>query len=135
MTKLRVLLLVLPALAQLWAQPVDPDFYSGIRWRLVGPFRGGKATMVSGIPANPAVYYMGTAGSGVWKTVDGGQVWTSVSDSVQLPASARSPSRRRAPRPSTPAPAPRTPPAFTALTTAGDIGIWSHCRDTVSLPS
>src|ERR1039458_4349797 len=84
MTKLRVLLLVLPALAQLWAQPVDPDFYSGIRWRLVGPFRGGKATMASGIPGNPAVYYMGTAGSGVWKTVDGGQVWTCVSDAMRL---------------------------------------------------
>jgi photosystem II stability/assembly factor-like uncharacterized protein len=84
MTKLHVLLFAFPALAPLWAQPVDPDFYSGIRWRLVGPFRGGKATMVSGIPGDPAVYYMGTAGSGVWKTVDGGQVWTCVSDSVRL---------------------------------------------------
>jgi hypothetical protein len=81
--KLRALLLALP-LASLWAQTVDPNFYSGIRWRLVGPFRGGKATMVSGAPGNPALYYMGTAGSGVWKTVDGGQVWTCVSDSVRL---------------------------------------------------
>jgi len=40
--------------------------------------------MVSGVPGNPAVYYMGTAGSGVWKTVDGGQVWECVSDSVKL---------------------------------------------------
>jgi photosystem II stability/assembly factor-like uncharacterized protein len=84
MINLRALLLALPALAPIWAQPVDPDFYSGMRWRLIGPFRGGKATMVSGAPGNPAVYYMGTAGSGVWKTVDGGQVWTCVSDSVRL---------------------------------------------------
>jgi photosystem II stability/assembly factor-like uncharacterized protein len=40
--------------------------------------------MVAGIPGNPAVYYMATAGSGVWKTVDGGQVWNCVSDSVRL---------------------------------------------------
>ena len=84
MMKLRALLLVLPALASLWAQPVDPNLYDGIRWRLIGPFRGGKATMVSGVPGDPAVYYMGTAGSGVWKTVDGGQVWTCVSDGMRL---------------------------------------------------
>jgi photosystem II stability/assembly factor-like uncharacterized protein len=84
MTKLRTLLLVLPALAPLRAQPVDPNLYAGIRWRLIGPFRGGKATMVSGVPGNPAVYYMGTAGSGVWKTVDGGQAWSCVSDSLRL---------------------------------------------------
>jgi len=82
--KLRTLLLALPALAPLWAQTVDPNFYSNIRWRLIGPFRGGKATMVSGVPGNPAIYYMGTAGSGVWKTVDGGQVWSCVSDSIRL---------------------------------------------------
>ena len=40
--------------------------------------------MASGVPGNPAVYYFGTAGSGVWKTVDGGQVWTCVSDSIRL---------------------------------------------------
>ncbi|HEV1286402.1 MAG TPA: hypothetical protein VNU44_13870, partial [Bryobacteraceae bacterium] len=66
------------------AQQVDPDLYAGLRWRLIGPFRGGKSTMVSGVPGNPAIYYMATAGSGVWKTVDGGQVWTCVSDSVHL---------------------------------------------------
>jgi len=42
--------------------------------------------MVSGVPGNPAVYYMATAGSGVWKTVDGGQVWACVSDSLRLTA-------------------------------------------------
>lgn len=66
------------------AQTVDTDLYAALRWRLLGPFRGGKSTMVSGVPGNPAVYYMATAGSGVWKTVDGGQVWTCVSDSVHL---------------------------------------------------
>ncbi len=84
MKKLRPLLALFVLACALPAQSVDPNLYAGIRWRLVGPFRGGKATMVSGVPGNPAVYYMGTAGSGVWKTVDGGQVWTCVSDSVRL---------------------------------------------------
>jgi photosystem II stability/assembly factor-like uncharacterized protein len=63
---------------------VDPSLYEGMRWRLIGPFRGGKATMAVGVPGNPAIYYFGTAGSGVWKTDDGGQVWNCVSDSVRL---------------------------------------------------
>ncbi len=84
MTKLRIFLLALLTAASAFAQPVDPNLYAGLRWRLIGPFRGGKATMASGVPGNPAVYYFGTAGSGVWKTVDGGQVWTCVSDSVRL---------------------------------------------------
>src|ERR1700689_4836848 len=86
MHKFRILLLAFLAAAPaaLPAQPVDPNLYAGVRWRLIGPFRGGKATMASGVPGNPAVYYFGTAGSGVWKTVDGGQVWNCVSDSLRL---------------------------------------------------
>ncbi len=53
--------LVCPAPAQTPAG-IDPGLYAGMRWRLVGPFRGGKATMASGVPGNPAVYYFGTAG-------------------------------------------------------------------------
>ncbi len=83
MIRLRIILFAALATAS-FAQTVDPNLYAGMRWRLIGPFRGGKATMVSGVPGNPAVYYIGTAGSGVWKTVDGGQVWTCVSDDVRL---------------------------------------------------
>ena len=43
-------------MACLWAQPVDPSLYNGMHWRLIGPFRGGKATKVSGIPGNPTTY-------------------------------------------------------------------------------
>lgn len=71
-------------LAASTAFAIDPHLYDGMKWRLIGPFRGGKATSASGVPGNPAVYYFGTAGSGVWKTVDGGQVWNCVSDSVRL---------------------------------------------------
>src|SRR5271163_1222432 len=83
MNYLRIFLLAALA-ASADAQTVDPNLYAGMQWRLLGPFRGGKSTMVSGVPGNPAVYYMATAGSGVWKTVDGGQVWNCVSDSMRL---------------------------------------------------
>ena len=50
----------------------------------MGLFAAGRARWLRGCLGNPAVYYMATAGSGVWKTVDGGQVWTCVSDSLRL---------------------------------------------------
>src|ERR1700743_2959155 len=84
MYKLRLLVFTLLASAPSLAQTVNPNLFSGIRWRLVGPFRGGKATTASGVPGNPAIFYFGTAGSGVWKTDDGGQAWQCVSDSVRL---------------------------------------------------
>src|SRR5215472_5076765 len=80
----RVLVFALAAPLACIAQSVDPNLYANMRWRLLGPFRGGKATMASGVPGNPRIFYFGTAGSGVWKTVDGGQLWTCVSDSVRL---------------------------------------------------
>ncbi len=54
--------------------------YSGMQWRLVGPFRGGRAGTVSGVNDNPNLYYMGTAGGGVWKTTDAGSSWACISD-------------------------------------------------------
>jgi hypothetical protein len=80
----RLLVFALAAPLACLAQSVDPNLYANMRWRLLGPFRGGKATMASGVPGNPRIFYFGTAGSGVWKTVDGGQLWTCVSDSVRL---------------------------------------------------
>ncbi len=55
-----------------------------MRWRQIGPFRAGRVTAVAGIPGNAAVYYMGTPGGGIWKTVDGGVVWTPISDRVPV---------------------------------------------------
>jgi len=65
-------------------QQHDPDSFSGMRWRLVGPHRAGRVTAVAGIPGNPAVYYFGTPGGGVWKTTDGGRVWKPVFDDVHV---------------------------------------------------
>jgi len=54
--------------------------YQALEWRLVGPFRGGRATCITGVPSKPFVYYMGATGGGVWKTDDGGSNWHNVSD-------------------------------------------------------
>lgn len=57
------------------AQPVPQTLYSGMQWRLVGPFRGGRALAAAGIPDKPNVYYFGSVAGGVWKTTDAGQTW------------------------------------------------------------
>ncbi len=56
------------------------SFYNSIQWRLVGPFRGGRAGTVAGVVNDPNTYYMGTAGGGAWKTEDAGNTWYSISD-------------------------------------------------------
>jgi photosystem II stability/assembly factor-like uncharacterized protein len=64
-----------------WVATVPPaSLTSALRWRSVGPFTGGRATAVAGISGEPNVYYMGTAGGGVWKSDDYGATWQSISD-------------------------------------------------------
>ena len=57
----------------------DPNF-KGMKYRLVGPFRGGRSLTASGIPGDPTTYYFGATGGGVWKSTDGALTWTSVFD-------------------------------------------------------
>ncbi len=54
---------------------VDESLYCGMKWRLAGPFRGGRALAVQGVVGEPNVYYFGAVAGGVWKTMDGGQTW------------------------------------------------------------
>lgn len=56
------------------------EHFDALQWRLVGPFRGGRAGTVAGVADRPNLYYMGTAGGGVWKTEDGGNTWSCISD-------------------------------------------------------
>src|SRR5215471_7599754 len=74
--------LVLSVLATLGAtaQTVDPNLYGGLRWRMIGPFRGGRSIAVSGIEGQPNVYYFGAVGGGVWKTMNGGETWEPIFD-------------------------------------------------------
>ena len=59
---------------------LDPERYDGMRFRNIGPSRGGRVTAVTGIAGQPGTYFMGATGGGVWKTSDYGQSWSNVSD-------------------------------------------------------
>ena len=59
----------------------------GLRWRLIGPFRGGRAVAVTGDPMNRNVFYFGAVDGGVWKTTNGGTSWRNISDGVSRIAS------------------------------------------------
>ena len=54
--------------------------YQGVKWRCIGPFRGGRSVCASGVVGNSQTYFMGTTGGGLWKTSDAGQHWENVSD-------------------------------------------------------
>lgn len=54
---------------------------SGLRWRMLGPFRGGRVDAVCGVPGRPNEFYFGAVNGGVWKSIDAGRVWTPVFDS------------------------------------------------------
>jgi photosystem II stability/assembly factor-like uncharacterized protein len=75
---------------------VDPSLYSGLRWRMIGPFRGGRVNGVTGVPGQPNVFYMGSVGGGVWKTTNAGRTWLPIFDSqpvASIGAVAVAPSR------------------------------------------
>ncbi|HEU4990773.1 MAG TPA: glycosyl hydrolase [Gemmatimonadaceae bacterium] len=60
--------------------PYDSLAFTGLRWREVGPFRGGRSVAATGSTARPNEYYMGTTGGGVFKTEDGGESWFPTTD-------------------------------------------------------
>jgi len=59
---------------------VDPSLYSDLRWRHVGPFRGGRTVGAAGVVQQPNVFYIGVNNGGVWKTTDYGLTWTPIFD-------------------------------------------------------
>ena len=62
------------------ATTVDPSLYSGMRWRNVGPARGGRSIAAEGSDARPNEYWFGATGGGAWKTTDGGSNWAPMTD-------------------------------------------------------
>ena len=58
----------------------DSALFGALRYRQVGPFRGGRVTTVTGVPGQPRTFYMGSTGGGVWRTTDAGASWQNVSD-------------------------------------------------------
>src|SRR5256885_14233606 len=82
----------------------DPSLLKNMKWREVGPYRGGRSSAVEGIAGQPEVYYFGASGGGGWKTVDGGQTGKPMSDgffggSLRAGAGAPSPPAVASPRP------------------------------------
>ena len=63
---------------------VNPNSYQDLRWRSIGPHRGGRSTAAAGVRTQPNVFYMGATGGGVWKTENYGITWFPVSDG-QIP--------------------------------------------------
>lgn len=66
------------------AQPKDSSdlntYFKPVKWRCIGPFRGGRSNCATGVIGNPYVYYQGTTGGGIWKTDDMGLTWRNISD-------------------------------------------------------
>jgi photosystem II stability/assembly factor-like uncharacterized protein len=62
------------------AQSVAPELVNGLKWRLIGPFRGGRVVAVAGVPGDSTTFYFGSVNGGVWKTTDAGTIWTPIFD-------------------------------------------------------
>ena len=58
---------------------VNPALFNALKWREIGPFRGGRSIAVAGNARQPKTFYFGATGGGVWKTIDGGLTWINVS--------------------------------------------------------
>jgi len=84
-----IALCLLAAAAPLGAQnaPVDSTLFHALRWRMIGPYRGGRVTAVAGHKDQPYTYYFGATGGGVWKTTDGGMTWLPTTDSTRMAGS------------------------------------------------
>ena len=63
---------------------MDTSLYAGLRWRLIGPFRGGRVNGVSGVPGQPNTFYFGSVGGGVWKSTNAGRTWLPIFDSQPI---------------------------------------------------
>ena len=62
------------------SQQPGAEAFAGLRWRLIGPFRGGRVLAALGVPGNTNEYLFGSVGGGVWKTTNGGQTWRPIFD-------------------------------------------------------
>ena len=66
--------------AQKKSTKVSDEYFSAVKWRNIGPFRGGRSAAVTGVSGKANLFYMGSTGGGVWKTTDAGNTWQNISD-------------------------------------------------------
>lgn len=66
------------------SSPNDAQYFSSLRWRLVGPHRAGRLWTVAGVPSDPTTYYAGSPAGALWKSTNGGLTWASISDALPV---------------------------------------------------
>src|SRR5210317_2005951 len=60
--------------------PINEKYLTSMKWRNIGPFRGGRSCAVTGVPGKSNLFYFGSTGGGVWRTTDAGNSWENISD-------------------------------------------------------
>jgi photosystem II stability/assembly factor-like uncharacterized protein len=80
MGRLGQLIGILLASTAAMGQPVGPSLSGAMRWRMIGPFRGGRTVAAVGVPGQLSTFYIGVNNGGVWKTTDAGRIWTPIFD-------------------------------------------------------
>lgn len=78
-TRIQLIFVLLFSTSILFAQQAE-EFFTPIKYRNIGPFRGGRSVAAMGVVDDPLTYYMGTTGGGLWKTSDAGAHWSNISD-------------------------------------------------------
>ena len=62
----------------------EEKLFKGMKYRLIGPFRGGRSLTAAGVPGDPTIYYFGATGGGVWKSTNSGRTWAPIFDSQPI---------------------------------------------------
>ena len=76
--------LLMPCLCAAVVSDINPGLLDAMKWRQIGPFRGGRVVAVSGVPGDPATWYFGAVAGGVWKSTDVGSSWKPMFDDQKI---------------------------------------------------